>query len=154
MESQLSPEEAQAALAAVDQSRSDIADRLITPWWYHPVLGVLVGGLITVATIGVSFQVLLGVLGAYAVGVYLLMSAYRRKARVWMNGFGGGPRARRSITLMAAVTIAITIAGSVFSTGLEIRWTALLTGLAVAVTVTIWGRHYDNVLRAELRESS
>jgi hypothetical protein len=154
MESQLSPQEAQAALAAVRQSRSDIADRLITPWWYHPVLGVLVGGLITVATIGVSFQVLLGVLAVYAVGVYLLMSAYRRKTRVWMNGFGGGPKARRSITLMAVVTIAITIAGSVFSTGLEIRWTALITGLAVAVTVTIWGRHYDNVLRAELRESS
>jgi hypothetical protein len=154
MESRLSPQEAQAALAAVDESRSDIADRLVTPWWYHPILGVLVGGLITVATIGVAFPTLIGVLAVYAVGIYLLMSAYRRKTGVWMNGFGGGPRARRSLALLFAVTLAITIAGSVLSMGLEIRWAALLTGLAVALTMTLWGRHYDNVLRAELRETS
>jgi hypothetical protein len=154
MESQLSPQEAQAALAAVDESRSDIADRLITPWWYHPVLGVLIGGLITVATIGVDFTILIGVLAVYAVGIYLLMSAYRRKTGVWMNGFGGGPKARRTMMLLFATTLAITIIGSVFSNGLEIRWTAVLTGLAVALTMTFWGRHYDNVLRAELRETS
>lgn len=154
MESHLTPEEARAALAAVDQSRSDIADRLVTPWWYHPVLGVLVGGLVTVATIGVDFTTLTGVLAVYAVGIYLLMSAYRRKTGVWMNGFSGGPRARRSAFLLLATTLVITIAGSVFSIGLEIRWTAFLTGLAVAVTMTIWGRHYDDLLRAELRETS
>ncbi|WP_205323683.1 hypothetical protein [Glycomyces sp. YM15] len=154
MESQLSPQEAQAALAAVQESRSDMADRLITPWWYHPVLGVLVGGLITVATIGVAFPVLMGVIAVYALGVFLLMSAYRRKARVWMSGFDGGPKARRSITLLLIVTLAIAIAGSVFSMGLEIRWTALLTGLAVGVTMTLWGRHYDKVVRAELRDPS
>jgi hypothetical protein len=154
MESQLTPQEAQAALAAVDESRSDIADRLITPWWYHPVLGVLIGGLITVATIGVAFPTLIGVLAVYAVGVYLLMSAYRRKTGVWMNGFGGGPRARRSLVLLFATTLLIAIAGSVFSMGLEIRWTAVLTGLAVALTMTFWGRHYDALLRAELRETA
>ncbi|GAA2130922.1 hypothetical protein [Glycomyces algeriensis] len=154
MESQLTPQEAQAALAAVDESRSDIADRLITPWWYHPVLGVLIGGLITVATIGVAFPTLIGVLAVYAVGVYLLMSAYRRKTGVWMNGFGGGPRARRSLVLLFATTLLIAIAGSVFSMGLEIRWTAVLTGLAVALTMTFWGRRYDALLRAELRETA
>lgn len=154
MESQLSPEEAQAALAAVQESRADVADRLITPWWYHPVLGLLVGALIAVATSGVEFSTLLGVLAVYAVGVYLLMSAYRRKARVWMSGFNGGPRARRSLTWLLVVTLAIVIAGSVFSIGLEIRWTALLTGLAVALTMTLWGRGYDRVVRAELREAA
>ncbi|MFG3340397.1 hypothetical protein [Glycomyces sp. NPDC048151] len=154
MESELTPQEAQAALAAVHESRSDMADRLITPWWYHPVLGVLVGGLVAVATSGVAFPILIGVLAVYGVGLYLLVTAYRRKARVWLSGFDGGPKSRRSATAMLVATLAITIAGSVFSIGLEIRWTALLTGLAVAAAVTVWGRHYDKVVRAELREAS
>jgi len=154
MESRLSPQEAQAALAAVQESRSDMAHRLITPWWYHPVLGVLMGGLITVATIGVRFPVLIGVIALYAAGILALMTAYRRKARVWLTGFDGGPKSRRSLTFLLVALLAVTVAGSVFSMGLEIRWTALLTGLAIAVTVTFWGRHYDTVLRAELRESA
>jgi membrane associated rhomboid family serine protease len=154
MESRLSPQEAQAALAAVQQSRSDMADRLITPWWYHPVLGVLVGGLITVSTIGAPMPVLLGALVVYGAGIALLVTTYRRKARVWMSGFDGGPRSRRSVVLLMVTTLVITIVGSAFSIGMEIGWAAPITGLVVAVIMTVWGRHFDNVLRAELRESS
>jgi membrane associated rhomboid family serine protease len=150
----MNPQEAQAALAAVEQSRSDIADRLITPWWYHPILGVLIGGLVTVALIGVPTMVLLGVLAVYAAGIAGLMAAYRRKARVWVGGFDGGPRSRRSLTLLFASILAIAILGAAFSIGMEIRWTAPITGLVVAVVLTIRGRRFDEVLRAELRESA
>jgi hypothetical protein len=36
------PLDAPAALNAVARARADVADRLVTPWWYHPILGVLI----------------------------------------------------------------------------------------------------------------
>src|SRR3954467_3422225 len=35
--------QAGAALLAVRKQRGGAAARLVTPWWYHPALGVLVG---------------------------------------------------------------------------------------------------------------
>lgn len=154
MESQLTPEEAQAALAAVEQSRSDIADRLYTPWWYHPALGLLVGGLITVAFADLPFAVLIGVIIAYGAGLAALVTAYRRKSGVWLNGSEGGPKSHRSIYRFFGALLVVIIIGAAFAIGMEIRWTAPVTGLVVAVALTVWGRHFDKVLRAELRETS
>jgi hypothetical protein len=154
MESQLSPQEAQAALAAVQQSRSDIADRLITPWWYHPVLGVLVGGLTTVALADLDFTVLLLVLIPYCAGLAALVAAYRRKAGVWVYSYEGGPKSRRSVFRFGAAILAVAIAGAAFAIGMELFWAAPATGLVVAVSFAIWGRHFDKVLRAELRETA
>ena len=154
MESRLNPEEAQAALAAVEQSRSDIADRLYTPWWYHPVLGVLVGALADVALSGVHIASLIGVLALYAAGLVALVTVYRRKAKVWVNGYDGGPKSRLSLMRMTAAVLVIVILGAAFSIGMEIRWTAIVTGVVAAAVITVWGRHFDQVLRAELRETS
>jgi hypothetical protein len=154
MESRVNPEEAQAALAAVEQSRSDIAARLYTPWWYHPILGVLVGGLAAVATSGIHIASVVGVLAVYAAGIAGLVTAYRRKAKVWINGYDAGPNSRRSLMRLTAAVLVLVIAGAAFSIGMEIRWTAIVTGLVVAAVITVWGRHFDQVLRAELRESA
>jgi hypothetical protein len=39
----IDPDEAAAALHHVDAGRQHVADRLVTPAWYHPVLGLLAG---------------------------------------------------------------------------------------------------------------
>lgn len=154
MESQLSPEEARAALAAVDQSRSAIAERLYTPWWYHPVLGLLVGGLVTVALAGVGSSVLMSVLVAYSAGLAVIVTVYRRKTGVWLSGFEGGPKARRSAFRFFAGLLLAVVIGAVFAIGLEIRWTAPIVGLVAAVAMVVWGRRFDKSVRAELREMS
>ncbi|MDA1360446.1 hypothetical protein O1R50_12480 [Glycomyces luteolus] len=154
MESRLTPEEAQAALASVEQSRSDIADRLYTPWWYHPALGLLVGGLITVTFADLHSSILIGVLIAYGAGLGALVTAYRRKSGVWLNGTEGGPKARRSIFRFFGSLLVVVIIGAAFAIGMEIRWTAPIVGFVVAVAIAVWGRHFDKVLRAELRETS
>ncbi|MCD0443315.1 hypothetical protein LO763_06705 [Glycomyces sp. A-F 0318] len=154
MESQLDPQAARAALDAVDQSRSDMADRLVAPWWYHPLLGVLVGGLVTVATADIPFQALLGVIAVYAAGLAALIAAYRRKARVWVGFWDGGPKTRRSAGLLFALLLVILVAGATVSMGAEITWTAPVTGLVVAVTMTLWGRRLDAIARAEAHGAS
>jgi hypothetical protein len=154
MESRVNPEEAQAALAAVEQSRSDIAARLYTPWWYHPILGILVGGLLALAIGDVPFAVLLGALPVYGLGLAALVTVYRRRSGVWVNGTQAGPRSLRSLLRMGAYLIVTAIVGAAFSIGMEIRWTAWITGLVVALSLTVWGRHFDQLMRADLRESA
>ena len=39
------------ALADVAATRSSVADRLITPWWYHPALGVILAALVLVGAL-------------------------------------------------------------------------------------------------------
>ncbi|THV37066.1 hypothetical protein [Glycomyces buryatensis] len=151
MESSVNPQEAQAALDSVQQSRSDIADRLYTPWWYHPALGVLVGGLVAAVTGGVHFSVLLVV---YTAGLVGLVYTYRRVAGVWINGYEAGPKSRRSLFRFVVVLLVIGIVGAAFSIGMELRWFTPITGLVIAVYTTVWGRQFDKVLRADLREAA
>jgi hypothetical protein len=150
----MNPQEAQAALAAVEQSRSDIADRLYTPWWYHPILGLLVGGLLALGLGDVPFALLLGAIPVYALGLFALVSVYRRKSGVWLKGNEAGPKSRRSLLRWAVYLGTLVIVGAVFSVGLEIRWAAWVIGLVVAVSLTVWGRHFDKLLRADLREAA
>lgn len=44
------PYSAHDALTDIDSSNAAIADRLITPWWYHPALGVGFGGMCLAAS--------------------------------------------------------------------------------------------------------
>ncbi len=36
-----SADDALASIEAVNQAQAELADRLITPWWYHPGLGLV-----------------------------------------------------------------------------------------------------------------
>ncbi len=154
MESRLNPREARAALDAVAESRSDIADRLCTPWWYHPILGVLCGGLIAVAGSGTPLPVLLGAIAVFGLGVLMLVTVYRRIAGVWVHDHAAGPRARRSALAAAVVGIVIAAAGAAFGLGFDLWWPPIAAGALIAVLTVVWGRHFDTLLRAYLRESA
>jgi hypothetical protein len=152
MESELAPREARAALDVVTASRSEMADRLVTPWWYHPTLGVLLGGFMAVIGVGVPTSVLLGLMVLYFGGIGVLAWAYRRLTGLWVNGFEAGPRSRRSAMRLGAAAIALSLVGAVFGIGLGLTWVPVCCGAALAVVTTVWGRRFDAILREELRE--
>lgn len=147
-----SNQQARAALAAVTNARSALADRLVTPWWYHPVLG---------ACVAVIVLLLGGVLGAVGtallvfpiIGMGALASTYRRLTGVDLlgNPVGHGSRTLGLLVVLVAGYV-IAVAGS-FILGRQqgISWIPwLLAGLALVCTVLV-GRAYDTALRAELR---
>ncbi|MEU6857370.1 hypothetical protein AB0B28_00635 [Glycomyces sp. NPDC046736] len=154
METHMNPEEARAALAAVEQSRSEVADRLVTPWWYHPILGILVGGLSAVAGSGAGLAIVWGAVALFGIGIYLLATAYRRLTGVWVGGYEGGPRSRRSVMVATVVGVAIVGTGAVVGLGLDLWWPSTVAGVVVAVLTVVWGRRFDALLRADLRESA
>src|SRR5665648_1086034 len=71
-----SPEEARTSLEDVRRMEADLADRLVTPWWYYPGMG-LVEALI-VSSLAFPASLSAPALVAGVAGLGLLVSAYRR----------------------------------------------------------------------------
>ena len=82
--------DAHDALAAIARQPHEAAERLVTPWWYHPVLGVLVGGLV-VAAQAASTACRIAVLVVFFVGLAALVRAYQRVTGLWVSGYRRGP---------------------------------------------------------------
>ena len=135
--------DAQAALAAIAGQRHEAAERLVTPWWYHPTLGVLVGAL--VASQAAPTTVRIPVLVGFFVGLAVLVRAYQRLPGLWVSGYRRGPAGRVTVALvvanLAAVLVAILLGG----------WWAVAAGVAVVGATIVLGRAFDEALRAELR---
>jgi hypothetical protein len=138
-----------AALGLVASSRSSLADRLVTPWWYHPILGVLVGGLIAVQASS-SMVVRALAMGVFGVGLALLVTAYRRLTGLWVSGYHPGPARRWAVMLGVVVGVAYTVAAVAALAGAPAR-VPLVVGAAVVPVVVVAGRRYDQALRAHLR---
>jgi hypothetical protein len=149
-----SPEGARSAadqLASLDLGRAALADRLVTPWWYHPVLGVLLGGLV-LAYGTLPINVLTLALLPYFGGLWLLARAYQAKTGIWLSGWtipAGRPW---------ALALAVVGAGCMLL-ALVAHWAgwgpmvpASAAGLAFAATV-VGGWQYDRAIRADLRSS-
>jgi len=142
-----SADDARAALDGLSADGARLAERIVTPWWYHAALGLIV------AVFGFS-QALPGpeatVLVALAiVAIPALVLTYRQVYGVTLVE-PAGPRSRR------VLIVSIGIMVLVFAAGLGIRLAALAPawGLIPAVTgflmTVVVGRHYDDVLRDEI----
>src|SRR5262245_56728880 len=146
MENVIKEESAREALDLVTSSRADVADRLVTPWWYHPILGVLSGVLIAAPATRSPSGVFIA-LSFFFVGCGALMLAYRRMTGVWVSGFNAG-----RASLWAGALGAICGLGYLASYILAFAfgWWPVSLGLAVlAVPATVLlGRRFDTALRA------
>jgi len=131
---------------------SQLADRLITPVWYHPTLGLLAGGLIAIAELR-NLAVFIAALLVYAVGCGVLVSSYRRLTGVWVSGMRRGPAGRISIQLVGTLYV---IAGLAALLGLAagVPGAFLAGGVVAFVAVVLLGRRFDDALRRELRDES
>jgi hypothetical protein len=130
------------ALDAVARGRRAAAERLTTPWWYHPILGVLVGALVVAQA--ASTVVKIPVLVVFFVGLALLVRAYQQVTGVWVGGLRRGPAGRITIALasvyLAAVFVGLLAGG----------WWAVGAGVVVVPATIVLGRRFDVELRKEL----
>src|SRR4051812_49380756 len=93
--------EARASLRTVAAARAATADRLITPPWYHPVLGLLVAQHAIVQGIDDRNWTLPSAL-VLLLGAFGLVMAYRRMTGLFIAG-PQGPRSRRQLLLASLV---------------------------------------------------
>jgi small ligand-binding sensory domain FIST len=131
------PHEAAAALESIGESRAEVADRLVTPVWYHPVLGLLAGGLIASAEAH-RWWVVLSALVVYAVGCAVLVSSYRKLTGIWVSGLRRGPAGRVSLWLMAGL-YAVAGLAALLDLGVGLRGAFVVGGVvAVGASTRHW----------------
>ncbi len=146
--SHVSADEARAQLGALALDRAALADRLVTPAWYHPALAALVFVFIAGAASErlwiVSFTV-------YCAGLVWLTTTYRNITGMWANGWtrlgGRGLAAGLFAILIAAIAISYAVRFD------RLPWWWALVSAAVAALGTLWiGPRFDAACRAALRD--
>lgn len=139
--------EARAALDALDTDATQLAERIVTPWWYHVTLGALVALVISaVSVVSVSPVV---VIPFFVIAIPGLLHAYTSRYGVSASR-PSGPRSRRTLLLSLAVLAVLLIAALLIAKSSLSPWWGLLPPTAAFGATVVLGRRYDAVLRAEV----
>ncbi len=140
------------ALTTIADSRAAAADRLVTPWWYHPVLGLLVAGYVVALSFGGTIVRIVAVV-LFMAGTWFLVRTYARVAGVWISGFEAG-RASRWAYTMGGVMAAGLLASLVIAETTSLVWPTWCIAALLFLAVVLLGRRFDVALRAELRSGA
>ena len=136
-------------LAMIAEARAAAADRLVTPWWYHPVLGLLVAGYVVAFSLGDTLVRSIALL-VFLAGVTGLVRAYRRLTGVWLAGHEAG-RASRWAYAMGATIGVLMVVSLVIAWTTSLTWPTWVIAAVVGVAMVVLGRRFDVALRAQLR---
>ncbi|GAA5043863.1 hypothetical protein HNP84_004506 [Thermocatellispora tengchongensis] len=136
-------------LALIAEARAAVADRLITPWWYHPLYGLLIAGCVLAFGLGSTVLKIGGVV-LLVVGSAALTRLYRRLTGLWVSGLHAGP-AGRWIGAWGAVTLSAAVAALGVGALTGLRWPVWCLAVVGFAASVVLGRGFDSALRAQLR---
>lgn len=142
-----SPSEARAILDGLTADGASLASRVVTPWWYHVALGLVVATIVISQSLPGSLSIGLVVVGVLALPV--ITTAYMRRYGVSVSS-PAGPRSRRLLFATLVVLAASMAAALVIRATDQSAWWALLPAAIAFVTTVVLGRRYDAALRLEL----
>ena len=124
-----------AALADVAAGRAAAARRLATPWWYHPLLGLVVAVMVGGMSRGASGLVS----GSGLLGFGLLLVLYRRLTGLWLN-LWHVPGMRRPAVLATVVTYVVLLVGSLLEHVAGVPWALVVTGAVLGAAYVVFWR--------------
>lgn len=140
-----------AALSDVAATRGAVADRLVTPWWYHALLGANLGFLMAVVATGPEGLWFTVACAASLLLSLFLINQYKRVTGTWISLSECGPASRRLwIAFGVVIVVALVAAFVVRDLGGSLLWAAILAVIC-AVTTVIMGRRIDVLIRDEIR---
>lgn len=142
-----SPDDARRSLDSIGASRHQIADRLTTPVWYYPVLGILVAQMVVVFELYGPLAAALSA-AVMAIGAGMLVGVYAAQTGVVATF----PTTLRGGLLLAlfALGMLVPLGVVVFDKNLSTSIVAVLA-LASFVSTVVFGTAYDAAYRAGLR---
>lgn len=158
----LAADDARRSLDAVAAARLDVAERLRTPWWYYPVLGVLSSQVVLICGLngfGAPFprSLLIGAsLFVQILGGFWLRRAYADRSGVLARRRPEGRRSRVAFATFAAGILAPLIYVSVAGFRSDDLVGSVSTPVAVVlaagqlVAVLVLGPLYEAAQRADL----
>jgi len=145
--SHISERERLNALAAIASANRQMAERAKAPAWYHPALGLLIGGLLAVQDLPLPWVFGYEILAV--VGIGLLIAAYRRHTGMWIPGYRAGRT--RWVAVGAAATFAAVFLACVWvSRTTGVHGVCAVGGVFLAGLVTVKGRLWEKAYRRDL----
>ncbi|ATC33958.1 hypothetical protein CA606_17380 [Caulobacter vibrioides] len=142
-------EDALRMLAELEAANADLAERAKAPVWYHPALGLLMGGLCAVQAAPVPGM--LAYYGVFIAGVVLLVRAYIKRTGLWVSGYRAGRTRWIAVGLATITTGLMLLSAWLLHTRKETLAPFVFAGL-IAVIVTIGGFVWEAAFRADLRD--
>ena len=136
------------SLAAIEKARWKAADRLVTPWWYHPVLGLLTSAYLVAIILGNQITRFIA-LAIFLLGVAALVGAYRKLTGVWISGFSAGKASQWAYSLVGLLILCGVGAFLLHDAGLD--WPTWVAAALAFTGVIVLGRKFDVALRDQLR---
>lgn len=147
MENEIGSDEARAALSFLDEDGARLAERVVTPWWYHPILAAIVAAIVITQTLPGSLGMAL--LPFPIIAIPFLMLAYKKHSGVAITQ-PAGPRSRRLLLVLVGVMILAMLCSLVITLTDSSPWWALIPAASAGLATLVLGRRYDAVLRQEL----
>jgi hypothetical protein len=144
------PAEAREALAGLGTDAARLAERVVTPRWYHPTLGAIVALICCALALPSPVSVVFLPFTIFALPALALI--YRRRYGVWIAQ-PSGRRSKRLLWTMAVLfLLSVGAAVAIRFTGVEYWWVLLPAAVGFVASVVL-GRRYDDALRRELAGS-
>jgi hypothetical protein len=139
---------ARDALSALDADRQALADRIRTPAWYYPLLGLSTALIIGSPGPGAPTQFVLVAFGC--LGITFLSLAYQRITGMTVTRMAGPKSLVVSIVLGIVIVLLLGVSLTLTAVG-HPEWVVASAAVAFA---TMWGggRLYDRVYDRELRD--
>ncbi|PWW21664.1 hypothetical protein JD79_00799 [Geodermatophilus normandii] len=136
-------------LAALQDQRSALADRVVQPWWYDALLGLLVAGFVSSYATRDARWITLALV-VLALGGLGLVQVYRRRTGLWVSGLrpGATQRAIRAWAVLYAVVLA---AGAVAEFLMQVRGAMVVAGVVIGAGLVLVSRWWARLYVAELR---
>ena len=142
---------AAAQLAALSSDRAQLAERVVPPWWYDPCLGLVAFVFVAAISLRDAGWVYFAALGAGVLGLWALVTAYKRITGLWVSGLRPG-RTRRVVRVWVPGYLVVVVAGLIADREFGVRWAMVAAGAVVGVGLTFLGRWWTRIYVAELRE--
>ena len=142
-------EDALRMLAEVEAANADLAERARAPTWYHPVFGLLMGGLVAVQ--GQPIPAMVAYYAVFLGGLALLVRAYKRHTGLWINGYRAG-RTRWVAVGLASIAVLCMLISVWLVRERGVAIAPLIFGGIVAAIVTAGGFVWQAAFRADLRD--
>ncbi|WP_336706671.1 hypothetical protein [Oerskovia sp. USHLN155] len=143
--------QAREALASLRADDATLAERLVTPRWYYPLLGAIVAVIIVSQALPSPASLIL--LPVAILALPALVVVHRRRHGLWFS-LPAGPRSRRVYRIMMMILVPCFVAMVVVKvTPVPYGW-VLLPAAVGLVTPLVLGPRYDELFRQELAGTS
>jgi hypothetical protein len=144
------PATAAAHLASLRAGRAAMAERAMQPWWYDALLGLLVFQLIASYSFDDDRVTLLASI-LFGLGVWGLVTVYKRITGFWVNGLRSGTTSWAIWVWL--VLYAVVLASAVAAERLlDVRYAMVVGGAVLGVAIAVLSRWWTRLFIAELRD--